>query len=108
RTRAVVSPCSPMYMAPEQPRAEEVDHRTDLFSLGSVLYAMCTGKPPFQGSTPFMVLRQVTEELPTPIQQVNPEIPDWLVEVIDRLLAKTPAERFQSAAEVAEVLARQL
>ncbi len=99
---------TPLYMAPEQARGEALDHRTDLFSLGSVLYAMCTGKPPFQGSTPFLVLRQVTEQVPEPIQQVNPDIPDWLSEVIDRLLAKNPADRFQSAAEVAEVLARRL
>jgi WD40 repeat protein len=99
---------TPLYMAPEQARGEALDHRTDLFSLGSVLYAMCTGKPPFQGSTPFMVLRQVTEEVPAPVQQTNPETPDWLGEVIDRLLAKKPADRFQTAAEVAEVLARHL
>src|SRR5262249_35083194 len=58
---------TPLYMAPEQARGEALDHRTDLFSLGSALYAMCTGKPPFSGSTPYVVLRQVTEELPTPI-----------------------------------------
>jgi eukaryotic-like serine/threonine-protein kinase len=99
---------TPLYMAPEQARGEPVDHRSDLFSLGSVLYAMSTGRPPFEGSTPFVVLRQVTEESPRPIQELNPTVPDWLVEIIDRLHAKDPAERFQSAAEVAELLAGHL
>src|SRR5439155_25027831 len=57
---------TPLYMAPEQARGEPVDHRADLFSLGSVLYALCTGQPPFQGSTPFVVLKNVTEERPRP------------------------------------------
>src|SRR5206468_9275619 len=92
----------------EQARGETLDHRTDLFSLGSVLYAMCTGEPPFQGSTPFLVLRQVTEELPRPIREINPQIPEWLVHIIDKLHAKNPAERFQSAAEVADLLGRHL
>ena len=95
---------TPMFMAPEQARGEETDHRTDLFSLGSVLYALCTGKAPFPGSTPYLVLRQVTEEMPKPIKEINPDVPDWLVEIIDRLLAKNPDERFQSAADVARLL----
>jgi tRNA A-37 threonylcarbamoyl transferase component Bud32/Tol biopolymer transport system component len=99
---------TPLYMSPEQARAEAVDHRSDLFSLGSVLYAMCTGKPPFDGSSPYAVLRRVTDEEPKPIEDVNPAIPDWLIAVIDRLHAKKPADRYQSAAEVADVLAGQL
>jgi serine/threonine protein kinase len=95
---------TPLYMAPEQARGEPVDHRSDLFSLGSVMYAMCTGRPPFEGSTPFVVLRQVTEVDPRPIQEINPTIPDYLVEVIERLLAKDPTDRFQSAAEVSQLL----
>jgi serine/threonine protein kinase len=99
---------TPLYMAPEQARGEPLDHRTDLFSLGSVMYAMCTGKPPFHGSTPFLVLRQVTEEQPPPIQTINPQIPDWLVGIIDKLQAKKPEDRFQSATEVVDLLARHL
>ncbi len=99
---------TPLYMAPEQARGETVDHRADLFSLGSVLYALCTGRPPFQGSTPFVVLKSVTEEQPPPIREINPEVPEWLCQLIERLHAKSPADRIQSADEVADLLARQL
>lgn len=99
---------TPLYMAPEQARGEPVDHRADLFSLGSVLYALCTGRPPFGGSTPFLVLKSLTEERPRPIRDINPDIPQWLVDVVDRLHAKDPGERFQSAAEVADLLAGRL
>jgi hypothetical protein len=95
---------TPLYMAPEQAKGEPLDARTDLFSLGSVLYACCTGRAPFAGSTPFLVLRQVTEETPTPIEELNPDVPEELVAVIDRLMEKRPEDRFQSAAEVAEQL----
>jgi serine/threonine protein kinase/uncharacterized protein with WD repeat len=99
---------TPLYMAPEQANGEVIDHRTDLFSLGSVLYAMCTGKPPFEGSTPFVVLQRVTQEIPRPIREVNPQISECLVGVIDRLMAKKPDDRFQSAVEVAALLSRGL
>ncbi|HEX5269745.1 MAG TPA: protein kinase, partial [Gemmataceae bacterium] len=101
-------PGTPLYMAPEQARGDEIDHRADLFSLGSVLYAMCTGRPPFQGSTPYVVLKSVTEERPVPIHVINPEVPRFLVDVIDKLHAKRPEDRFQSAADVAELLSRAL
>ncbi len=95
---------TPLYMSPEQARGEALDHRSDLFSLGSVLYAMCTGNPPFQGSSPFVVLREVTEGRHRPIQEINPKIPPELIAVIDHLLAKNPDDRIQSAAEVADLL----
>jgi WD40 repeat protein len=99
---------TPQYMAPEQARGEPVDHRADLFSLGSVLYAMCTGRAPFRGSTTMAVLKRVSEDEPRPVREVNPEVPDWLAALIARLHAKSPADRYQSAAEVAEELSRQL
>ncbi len=99
---------TPQYMAPEQARGEAIDHRADLFSLGSVLYAMCTGRPPFRASTTMGVIRQVSEEAARPVREINPDVPDALVAVIERLHEKDPARRYQSAAEVAEVLGRLL
>src|SRR5947207_2993440 len=69
---------------------------------------MCTGRAPFRASGSMAVLKRVCEETPRPIRDTNPEIPDWLVAIIDKLHAKDPAQRYQSAAEVAELLGRQL
>jgi DNA-directed RNA polymerase subunit RPC12/RpoP len=95
---------TPEYMAPEQARGERVDQRADLFSLGSVLYAMCTGHPPFQALSALAMLRQVSEETPTPVRQLNPGIPGSLEAIISKLMQKDPDRRFQQAAEVAGVL----
>ena len=99
---------TPQYMSPEQARGETVDHRSDLFSLGCVLYAMCTGRPPFRADSTVAILRRVCEDTPRPLSEINSEIPDWLVDVIDKLIAKDASERFQSAAEVAELLSQYL
>jgi serine/threonine-protein kinase len=107
-TQSGVLTGTPQYMSPEQARGEKVDHRTDLFSLGSVLYTLCTGRPPFCGETNLGVLQQVCDETPPPIRAMNPEVPPWLVEIIDQLLAKDRARRFQSAAEVADLLGQHL
>jgi serine/threonine-protein kinase len=103
-TQAGVVAGTPEYMAPEQARGEPVDHRADLFSLGGVLYAMCTGQPPFRGTSPLAVMRQVSDESPAPIRSLNARAPEWLEILAQRLLAKAPADRFQSAAEVAALL----
>jgi serine/threonine protein kinase len=103
-TRSGVVVGSPQFMAPEQARGEPIDHRADLFGLGCVLYAMCAGRPPFRGSTALGVLRQVCEDTPTPIRTLNPDVPAWLEAIIERLLAKAPAHRFASAAEVGQLL----
>jgi serine/threonine protein kinase len=92
---------TPMYMSPEQAEGLAIDHRSDLFSLGSVLYAMCTGHPPFRASSTQAVLKRVVEETPRPIREFNAELPEWLELLIAKLHAKTPADRFQSAREVA-------
>ena len=86
-----------MYMAPEQAKGETLDHRADLFSLGSVLYAMCTGRPPFRANGTLAVLKRVAEDTPRPIREIIPEVPEWLCDIIAKLHAKDPAERFQSA-----------
>jgi hypothetical protein len=99
---------TPQYMAPEQARGEAIDYRTDLFSLGSVLYALCTGHSPFRAETTMGVLHRICKETPRPIQEANPEIPLWLSAIIGRLHAKNPAKRYSSAAEVAEILQRHL
>ena len=95
---------TPMFMAPEQARGEPLDHRADLFSLGSVLYTLCTGRDPFAGGTPVVVLRQVCEATPVPIRRLDPTVPPWLAAAVERLQAKRPADRFASAAEVASLL----
>ena len=95
---------TPQYMSPEQSRGESVDQRSDLFSLGSVLYAMCTGRAPFRAETSYGVLRRVTDEEPRPIREINPDIPQWLCRIIARLMSKQPDDRFKSAREVAELL----
>ena len=99
---------SPQYMAPEQARGEALDHRADLFSLGSVLYTLCTGRPPFRAANTLAVLRRVCDDAPRPIRETNPEVPDWFAAVVGKLMAKDAAERFQSAGEVEQVLGQHL
>ncbi len=103
-TRTGIIAGTPQYMSPEQANGDAVDRRSDLFSLGGVLYAMCTGRPPFRAETTFGVLRRIRETAPRPIREINPDIPVWLERIIFRLLAKEPAQRFDSAEEIAGLL----
>jgi serine/threonine protein kinase len=107
-TQSGVVAGTPQYMAPEQAEGRTLDHRADLFSLGSVLYTMCTGRAPFRATTPMAVLKRVCDDTPRPVQEVNPDIPDWLAGIVVRLHAKDPARRYQTAAEVADVLGQHL
>ncbi len=95
---------TPLYMSPEQAQAQTVDARSDLFSLGSVLYVMCTGRPPFRASTLLSVIKRVVEDQPRPIPEIIPEIPEWLVELIGQLHAKSPDQRPPTALAVAKIL----
>ena len=99
---------TPQYMSPEQAKSQPVDHRSDLFSLGSVLYAMCAGRSPFRAETPLAAIKRVCDDEPRLLRENNPEIPEWLAAIIGRLLSKNPDDRFQSAAEVADLLGKHL
>lgn len=99
---------TPQYMAPEQARGEAIDHRTDLFSLGSVLYTMCAGHSPFRAETTMGVLHRICKESPRPLRELNPQAPEWLDRIVRRLHAKDPAKRFQTAEDVAELLGKRL
>jgi serine/threonine protein kinase len=107
-TQSGVIAGTPLYMSPEQAAGEPIDHRSDLFSLGSVLYALCTGRPPFRAGGTLAVLKRVTDDAPRPIAELNPEIPGWLCDLIARLHAKKPADRLPSAQAVADLLGQHL
>ena len=95
---------TPHYMSPEQALGKPLDARSDLFALGAVLFTMATGSPPFRAESSHAVLRQVTDVEPADVRLANPDIPAWLSGIVRRLLAKDPAARYQSTAEVAGTL----
>jgi len=103
-TRTGVIAGTPQYMSPEQARGESVDSRSDLFSLGSVMYAMCTGRVPFRADSPYGVLRRITDNTPREIREINVDIPPWMCRIVERLHAKMPGDRFGSAQEVEALL----
>jgi serine/threonine protein kinase len=107
-TRQGVVAGTPQYMAPEQAEGKTADSRSDLFSLGSVLYAICTGRPPFEAENSIAILKQVSEQAPSPVRELNPKTPDSLAAMIEKLHAKNPDDRFESAAEVAALLRQHL
>ncbi len=95
---------TPAYMAPEQGRGQTLDGRADLFSLGCVLYRLCTGKLPFARSTLMSILIAVATEEPTPVRELNPNVPEPLAELIRRLMAKNAADRPVNAQAVVKEL----
>jgi serine/threonine protein kinase len=94
------------YMSPEQARVEELDHRTDLFSLGIVLYEMATGKRPFAGATAADVLAAIVNQLPIAPRTLNPDVPVELERIITKALEKNPMLRSQTASDVRADLQR--
>lgn len=107
-TRSGMIAGTPEYMSPEQARGEMLDERSDLFSLGSVLYAMCAGQSPFRADSLTGTIRRVCEDEPQSLAELRPETPPWLTAIIARLHAKSLAERYSSAVEVQEILAQRL
>jgi serine/threonine protein kinase len=99
---------TPQYMSPEQANGKEIDARSDLFSLGSVMYAMCAGEDAFRADSALGVLRQVADHPARPLRDLSPQTPDWLVETIETLMAKSPEDRFHSAADLARLLEQHL
>lgn len=95
---------TPEYMSPEQARDEQLDYRTDLFSLGCVLYEASSGRSPFRSSTSYGAIRKVIDVDPPSVRSLVSELPEWFAEIVRRLLSKDKDSRFQSAAEVAALL----
>ena len=97
---------TPAYMAPEQVLGQEVDARADLYAMGVVLYRLVTGKLPFKGDTPFAMAQSQVKDPPTPIRLSRDSAPAWVEMVTALALAKSPADRFQSAEEFIHALRR--
>jgi serine/threonine-protein kinase len=99
---------TPHYMSPEQATGEEVDARSDIYSLGVVLYQMLAGVPPFDGESAQSILMKQATATAEPIRELRSEVPPALAAVVDRTLAKDPAERFQTAEELSQALVEAL
>ncbi len=91
---------TPRYMAPEQIECKPVDGRTDLYALGLIIYEMLTGDVPFQAESTFQLMYKRANEAPPEPKAVNPEIPDWLNQVVMKCLERDPARRYKSAREI--------
>lgn len=101
-TGAIVG--TPAYMAPEQLRGDPVDHRADIYSLGVILYHMLVGRLPFEGPTAFSLIYQHIEKAPPPPREFNPELLPEVEHVLLQALQKVPANRFDTAEQMAQAL----
>jgi serine/threonine-protein kinase len=97
---------TPAYFSPEQAQGQPVDARSDIYSLGCVLYELLAHRQPFSGDTPVAIAFQQVNEMPVPPSEVNPDVPSHLDAVVMKCMAKNPANRYQSAAELIADLER--
>jgi hypothetical protein len=97
---------TPAYMSPEQVLGQDVNERADLYSVGVVLYRLLTGALPFRADTPVAMLHVKMSEAPMPLRAHRADLPDWWESVLERALAKSPSERFQTAHEFREAIGR--
>lgn len=95
---------TPGYMSPEQARGQEIDHRSDVWALGVVLYEMLTGRRPFGSASHLQTLYAIVNEDPAPIEQLRPDLPAAYSQIVNKALAKNPELRWQTAGELAEAL----
>src|SRR6202008_3253257 len=91
---------TPSYMSPEQVRGDNLDARTDIFSLGLLLYEMATGRQAFSGSTGGVIIEAILTRSPVPVRSINPELPAMLEEIIDKAMHKNIEQRYQRAADI--------
>jgi len=99
---------TPAYMSPEQAAGEQIDPRSDLFGLGCVIYALVAGKSPFHGVHALEIARKLADFVPSPLHEVDPRVPHSLSNLVCRLLEKSPNARYQTAAEVRDLLQQHL
>jgi len=92
------------YMSPEQAEGKVIDHRSDIFSLGVVMYEMATGEAPFKGDTKISVITSIMRDTPPPVSEINHDLPQHLGRVVNRSLAKLPDRRYQSASDLCNEL----
>ncbi|HXG11991.1 MAG TPA: serine/threonine-protein kinase [Gemmataceae bacterium] len=105
-TQSGVTLGTPLYMSPEQVEGRPVDPRTDIYSFGVTCYHLLAGHPPFQGQTAFQVALQHVQAEPVPLEVIRPDLPAELCAVVKKMMAKDPAERYQTAGELLQDLTR--
>ncbi len=104
RTQSMLLAGTPQFMSPEQVLGYPLDTRSDLFSLGSLIYWLVSGQSPFASSTCYATLNNIAQNQYRPLRELNPDVPAWLERLIERLLQKAPDQRIQTADELRNLL----